>query len=434
MIEYQIISSPVGEIIVAEKVIEKNSRRIFCVEFINNRPLDAIIERLKYFYRNDKEIQKIVLLDSNSTLNSYRELKMLSFNALFDTNTIGRERLDLPKGTEFQKKVWETIFKIPFGTIVSYSQLAQMAGYPNAVRAVASAVGDNPISLIIPCHRVVRKEALLRNKRGKVNYGEYMWGEAVKRSLIEWEMGLNGSRELFNLKEKLFELSTSKYRKFSQALILTNKNHLLGVRLPALRELAKEILRGNWQEFLANYPNNGGYPLYLEELMVWGMVINGAKIDIVTRLKYVHDFVSQIDNWAVCDTFCTGAKWAKKEIDISWSSLQHYLESDDTYQIRYAVVMLISYFLLPNKISAVLEIFENLSERVKVYREYYIDMAIAWAISASAAKYSEQTLMFLEKTTLPLSLLKKAAQKIRDSYRVNDEYKQMITNLINSRD
>lgn len=420
MIEYQTIDSPIGEIIVAERVIAPDSRKIFFLEFINNRTLDDVIERIKSFYLNEKNVKKI-------------EQNILSFNALFDTNTIGWERLELPKGTEFQKKVWETLFKLPYGTIVSYSQLAQMAGYPNAVRAVATAVGDNPISLIIPCHRVVRKEALEPNKNGKINYGEYLWGAELKHSLIEWEMGLNISGERFNIKSTLFELSTNKYRKFSQALIPTNKNYMLGVRVPALRELAKEILKGNWKEFLANYTNNGGYPLYLEELMVWGMVINVAKVDIDTRLKYVEQFVPQIDNWAVCDTFCTGAKWAQKEIDKCWDSLQPYLESDEPYKIRYAVVMLMSHFLLPHKISAVLDIFESLSGRVRVYREYYIDMAIAWAIATAAAKFSEQTLSFLEKTTLPLLVLKKAAQKIRDSYRVSDEYKQVVTNLINSR-
>lgn len=94
----------------------------------------------------------------------------------------GRDSLEklplLVQGTNFQLKVWEALLKIPQGAVTTYQHIAQSIGHPNAVRAVGTAVGDNPIAYIIPCHRVIRKEGVL---------GEYRWGALRKKALIGWE-------------------------------------------------------------------------------------------------------------------------------------------------------------------------------------------------------------------------------------------------------
>jgi AraC family transcriptional regulator of adaptative response/methylated-DNA-[protein]-cysteine methyltransferase len=81
-------------------------------------------------------------------------------------------------GTNFQIKVWQALLKIPRGTTVSYTDIAQSIGKPEAVRAVANAVGQNPIAFLIPCHRVIRKTGAL---------GGYRWGVARKKAMLEWE-------------------------------------------------------------------------------------------------------------------------------------------------------------------------------------------------------------------------------------------------------
>ncbi len=78
-------------------------------------------------------------------------------------------------GTPFQKRVWRALIEIPKGTTISYSQLAERICAPTATRAVASAVARNEISLLIPCHRVVRKGGAV---------GQYRWGAEIKRRLI----------------------------------------------------------------------------------------------------------------------------------------------------------------------------------------------------------------------------------------------------------
>ena len=101
---------------------------------------------------------------------------------LFDGGQESNE--DLPplllRGTNFQVKVWQALLRIPPGQVASYQQVAAAIGSPAAVRAVGSAVGSNPVAVIIPCHRVIRKS-------GAIN--DYRWGQPRKRALLAWEAG-----------------------------------------------------------------------------------------------------------------------------------------------------------------------------------------------------------------------------------------------------
>ena len=81
-------------------------------------------------------------------------------------------------GTKFQIKVWEALLRIPSGTVICYEDLARRVGKPSAARAVGSAVGRNPISFLIPCHRAIRKMGIT---------GDYHWGAARKKAILAWE-------------------------------------------------------------------------------------------------------------------------------------------------------------------------------------------------------------------------------------------------------
>ena len=87
----------------------------------------------------------------------------------------------LVKGTNFQVNVWRALLRIPEGSLISYKQLAQLTGNPTAVRATASAVGANPVSYLIPCHRILRTSGEL---------GGYHWGTERKRAIIAWDSAL----------------------------------------------------------------------------------------------------------------------------------------------------------------------------------------------------------------------------------------------------
>jgi len=83
------------------------------------------------------------------------------------------------KGTNFQIKVWEALLKIPSGSVVSYEDVAIHIGMPGASRAVGNAIAHNPLPVLIPCHRVIRKSA---------EFGSYRYGASRKKALIGWEM------------------------------------------------------------------------------------------------------------------------------------------------------------------------------------------------------------------------------------------------------
>ncbi|MNE62675.1 Methylated-DNA--protein-cysteine methyltransferase [compost metagenome] len=81
-------------------------------------------------------------------------------------------------GTDFQVRVWKSLLKIPFGKAVTYSDIAQDIGQPTASRAVGAAVGANPVSFVVPCHRALGKSGALTG---------YHWGLTRKRAMLGWE-------------------------------------------------------------------------------------------------------------------------------------------------------------------------------------------------------------------------------------------------------
>ncbi len=111
----------------------------------------------------------------------YQKLDMIQQNALFifqnDWSKLQEIKLHL-KGSPFQLKVWETLLKIPMGQLSSYGTIAKQIGQPLASRAVGTAIGNNPMAFLIPCHRVIQSTG---------NFGDYRWGPHRKTAIIGWE-------------------------------------------------------------------------------------------------------------------------------------------------------------------------------------------------------------------------------------------------------
>lgn len=127
----------------------------------------------------EKALEELKAKFTNATLQ--RKLDLEQQNALFifqnDWNKLHQIKLHL-KGTDFQVKVWETLLKIPMGQLSTYGSIADNIGNPNATRAVGTAIGNNPVAFLIPCHRVIQSSG---------NIGGYMWGNTRKTAIIGWE-------------------------------------------------------------------------------------------------------------------------------------------------------------------------------------------------------------------------------------------------------
>lgn len=217
------------------------------------------------------------------------------------------------------------------------------------------------------------------------------------------------------IQSKLFELADEEYKKFHTSLC-PGTNNMIGIRVPKLRALAKEIVEQDWRNYLKNVKDD-----YYEETMLQGMVIGLAKMELLERLEYIKKFVPKINNWAVCDVTCAGFKFAKKYPKEVWEFLKPYLKSDKEFEIRFGVVMLLDFYITEEYISQVLNILNEIS-----HEGYYVKMAVAWAISICYIKFPEETFKLLKKNNLDTFTYNKALQKVIESYRVTKEEKEKI--------
>ena len=218
------------------------------------------------------------------------------------------------------------------------------------------------------------------------------------------------------IQSRLLSLADTDYRDFSSALI-PNCENMLGVRLPQLRAIAKEIAKSDCvQEFL----NKNKFE-YFEEKMLQGMVIGYLQTPFDKHLDLVKNFVPKIDSWSVCDSFVCGLKFFKKDKIAVWNFLQKYLASKDEFELRFGVVSLMDYFCDE-------EWFERAIDKLlTLYSEfYYAQMGIAWAISVFLAKFYDRTFTKLLDKTPSEVILKRSVQKACESLRLTKEQKQKL--------
>ncbi len=214
---------------------------------------------------------------------------------------------------------------------------------------------------------------------------------------------------------QLTELAEEKYQQFLQKL-LPNVNNILGIRMPLLRKMAQQIAKGDWENYLIHAKNES-----YEEIMLQGLVIGYGKCSDEKRFNYITQFVPKITNWGLCDSFCAGLKFAKKSPEKVWQFIQPYFNSSQTYDIRFAVVMCIFHYMNEQKIVEVLPILNRIT-----HSDYYVKMAVAWAISIYYVNFPELTLPYLEKNDLDNFTYNKTLQKITESLKISSIEKQKI--------
>lgn len=159
IIHYNFYQSPFGKIIIA------STPKGICYIAFNDDEIQAL------FHLKEKFPQATFLQKADTI---HKQALHIFLN---DWNKLSEIKLHL-KGTDFQLKVWEALLKIPLGQLSTYGNIANKIGSPNASRAVGSAIGNNPIAFLIPCHRIIQSSG---------NIGGYMWGNTRKTAIIGWE-------------------------------------------------------------------------------------------------------------------------------------------------------------------------------------------------------------------------------------------------------
>ncbi len=220
------------------------------------------------------------------------------------------------------------------------------------------------------------------------------------------------------LVEYIKSLADEPYLKM-QNKIVPGVENILGVRVPKLRALAKQIANGDWRVYLSAAQDN-----YLEEIMLRGLVIGYAKMEPDEALQLLADFVPKINNWAVCDVCCSSLKFTVKNKEQVFAFLQPYLKSQSEFEVRFAAVMLMDFFITDDYIDDVLRIYDEIC-----HDGYYVKMAVAWALSVCFVKYPDKTMEYLKENNLDDWTYNKALQKIVESYRVDDGTKAVIRGM-----
>ena len=158
--------------------------------------------------------------------------------------------------------------------------------------------------------------------------------------------------------------------------------------------------------------------------MLHGMVIGAIKVTPAERLQYMADFIPKINSWSVCDCFCSSLKFANKNQELVWDFLQPYLHSGKEYQIRFAVIMLMDYYLTAEYIDLVLPLLDGVA-----HDGYYVKMAVAWALATALAKQPEKTWEYFQHHHLDADTWKKTIQKCLESRRIPDNQKAALRQM-----
>lgn len=220
------------------------------------------------------------------------------------------------------------------------------------------------------------------------------------------------------LRERLGFFAEDEYRDFT-ARLLACERPLVGVRIPTVREIAGQIPRELYGEFLREKP------VTVEEVLVRGMLISKMPYD--EMLEWFNSQVDEIDNWSTCDVFCSGvAKVVKRRRDeFLESRIEGLLDDSREFAVRVGLVMLKCAYMDAQWLAVVFDRVEKLGAR----EEYYIRMAIAWLVAECFIKYPEATLGYLKVSRLPKWTFNKTISKICDSYRLEPEMKEMLRGM-----
>lgn len=218
--------------------------------------------------------------------------------------------------------------------------------------------------------------------------------------------------------ERLTSMQDEKYKQFHCKLMPTvNPDTVIGIRVPALRKLAKELYgTAEAEAFLSELPHN-----YYDENNLHAYLIALIK-DYDICIAEVERFLPYIDNWATCDGL--SPKVFKKHLPELLEHIQVWIASEETYTVRFAIGMLMQFYLDDTFDAQYLKIVASVKSE-----EYYVNMMIAWYFATALSKQYDATLPYLQTNQLSVWTHNKTIQKAIESYRITDAQKVYLKGL-----
>ncbi len=224
--------------------------------------------------------------------------------------------------------------------------------------------------------------------------------------------------KLKELHKKLLELQDIEYRGYQSAMLpMIGKERNIGIRSAAIINLAKQFFDDKSKaEFLNQLPHK-----YFEEDLIHVWIIKGMK-DYDECLRAVKNFLPYVDNWAVCDSLIP--KIFAQHTDKLIGEIRNWLDSDSTYTVRFAILMLMKFYLNEHYDKKYLQMVVNVQSDA-----YYIEMAAAWFFVEALIKHYDDTITFLQERLIYPKIHTKTIQKAVESTRVSDDRKEYLKTL-----
>ena len=226
------------------------------------------------------------------------------------------------------------------------------------------------------------------------------------------------------MRDRLKTLSDEAYKEFNDRILNAPSMPTLGIRIPKLRELAKEAAKepeGGWlDEMLRDH----GSCVYQEEHMLFGMASGYRKASREEHAAMLDIWVPGVLSWADCDCSISTYKWMEKDSEFWFSYLEKWLNSSREFELRFGVIALMDHFLNDRYIDEVLRRYADIRSE-----DYYVRMGIAWGVATAYVKYPEKVLGLLKEKKLDIWTHNKAIQKCRESRRVSAQDKEMLNAL-----
>ena len=216
-----------------------------------------------------------------------------------------------------------------------------------------------------------------------------------------------------NIAQMLIEMQDKKYRDFTSKLIPNiSTDSMIGVRLPQVKKLAKELYKsGEYISFINTLPHT-----YFEEYHLHCYIISEIK-DFEAFVNELEKLLPYIDNWSVCDSLRPKCFVKNKEKALNY--IKKWLVSEHIYTQRFAIEMLMVHYLDENFVPEYLDLVSNVEGE-----DYYLKMMVAWYFATALAKQYEATLPYIENRLIKDKWThNKAIQKALESYRVSEENK-----------
>ncbi len=225
-----------------------------------------------------------------------------------------------------------------------------------------------------------------------------------------------GLIEKYNeMRERLAFYADDEYRDFSMRGI-PSERPFIGVRIPKIRELAGLVPEEKIEEFLEVSP------VTFEEVIARGFLI--CRLPYEEMIFHLDSQINYIDDWAACDTFCSGLGKLvrKRRAEFLELKVEKLLEDKRGFAVRVGLVLLKCYYVDFDYLAVIFDVVERLGER----KEYYVRMAIAWLLAECFIKFPDETTSYLSVSHLPRWTYNKTISKICDSLRVEPEIKETL--------